>query len=275
MTDTPLIEEVRGFWNRRPCNIRHSKHEVGSREYFDAVEQKRYFVEPHIRTLAQFERWKGKKVLEIGCGIGTDSINFARAGADLTVIDLSEKSLELCKKRFETHGLKADFILGNAEELSRYLAPQIFDLVYSCGVIHHTPHPENVLRELRSYLREDSELRLMLYARVSWKAYALWLTQGKNFQWSLDRVVAHYSEAQSGCPVTHTYTSRSARALLKDFQILSLKKDFIFPYQVGPYVRHEYVPHWYFRCLPRPLFRFLERLLGWHLLIVAKPVSTQ
>ena len=94
MQNTTLIEEVKAFWNRRPCNVRHSQFEVGTKEYFDAVENRRYFVEPHIRTLAQFERWRDKKVLEIGCGIGSDSINFARAGADLTVIDLSEKSLE-------------------------------------------------------------------------------------------------------------------------------------------------------------------------------------
>lgn len=271
MQSPSLIEEVRDFWNRRPCNIRHSQFEAGTKEYFDAVEQRRYFVEPHIRTFAQFERWRGKKVLEIGCGIGTDSVNFARAGADLTVVDLSEKSLELCKKRFETYGLKAHFVLGNAEELSKVLTPQTFDLVYSFGVIHHTPHPENVLRQLSAYLREDSEVRLMLYARLSWKAYALWITEGKKFQWNLDRVVAHYSEAQSGCPVTHIYTFRQARRLFRDFRISSLRKDFIFPYKVEPYVRHEYVPQWYFRRMPKPLFRLLEKALGWHLLIVAKP----
>src|SRR5256886_11069112 len=113
------IAEVREFWNVRPCNIRHSPRSVGSREYFDEVEARKYFVEPHIPGFAQFERWKGKKVLEIGCGIGTDSINFARAGADLTIVELSDESLELCKKRFDVYGLKAKFFLGDAEELSK------------------------------------------------------------------------------------------------------------------------------------------------------------
>jgi 2-polyprenyl-3-methyl-5-hydroxy-6-metoxy-1,4-benzoquinol methylase len=66
---------------------------VGTREYFDEVEARKYFVEPHIPEFAQFKQWKGKKVLEIGCGIGTDSVNFARAGADLAAIEISEKSL--------------------------------------------------------------------------------------------------------------------------------------------------------------------------------------
>src|SRR5690348_1486316 len=72
------VEEVREYWNRRPCNIRHSPKPVGSKEYFDEVEARKYFVEPHIPGFAQFARWSGKRVLEIGCGIGTDTINFAR-----------------------------------------------------------------------------------------------------------------------------------------------------------------------------------------------------
>lgn len=75
-----LVQQVRDFWNRRPCNIRHSSKPVGTREYFDEVEARKYFVEPHIPAFAQFERWKGKKVLEIGCGIGTDAVNFGGCG---------------------------------------------------------------------------------------------------------------------------------------------------------------------------------------------------
>src|ERR1035441_6796818 len=96
--DVP-ITKVSDYWNARPCNIRHSSQPVGTREYFDEVEARKYLVEPHIPGFAEFERWKGRKVLEIGCGIGTDTINFARCGAEVTAVDLTEKSLEVAPHR--------------------------------------------------------------------------------------------------------------------------------------------------------------------------------
>ncbi len=100
------IARVRDYWNDRPCNIRHSTAPVGTKEYFDEVEARKYFVEYHIPGFAEFERWRGKKVLEIGCGIGTDTINFARTGAQVTTVDLSEKSMELARKRAAVFGLE-------------------------------------------------------------------------------------------------------------------------------------------------------------------------
>src|SRR6267142_6227097 len=95
------VDKVRNYWDLRPCNIRHSTKEVGTREYFDEVEARKYLVEPHIPRFAEFERWRGKKVLEIGCGIGTDTINFARHGAEVTAVDLSRQSLQVACQRAE------------------------------------------------------------------------------------------------------------------------------------------------------------------------------
>src|SRR6266550_7963985 len=116
------IARVKDYWNGRPCNIRHSTAPVGSKEYFDDVEERKYFVEPHIPRFADFECWRGKKVLEIGCGIGTDTTNFARHGAQVTAVDLSQQSLDLARQRIAVYGLQDQvrFYSGSAEELTQF-----------------------------------------------------------------------------------------------------------------------------------------------------------
>ena len=122
--------DVRAYWDRRPCNIRHSRLAVGTREYFDQVEARKYMVEPHIPGFARFPRWSGKRVLEIGCGIGTDAVNYARAGTRYTTVELSEVSLALTRQRFAAFGLEGEFYCANAEQLTEVLGRRGFDLVY-------------------------------------------------------------------------------------------------------------------------------------------------
>jgi SAM-dependent methyltransferase len=265
------IDQVRAYWNRRPCNIRHSTKPIGTREYFDEVEARKYFVEPHIPKFAEFERWRGKKVLEVGCGIGTDSINFARAGADVTVVDLSEESIELCKKRFEVFGLKASFFSGDAEHLGELVPVEKYDLIYSFGVIHHTPHPERVFEQIKLYCKQGTELRVMLYSKWSWKVFWINLTYGKGAFWRSDELVSKYSEAQTGSPVTYSYSFDGVRKLMRDYDVIKIRKEHIFPYRIDKYVKYEYEWVWYFRWLPTPWFSWLERRLGWHTLITALP----
>src|SRR2546423_3371116 len=142
-TEAVSIDTVKAYWDRRPCNIRHSNRPIGTKEYFDEVEARKYHVEAHIPGFAQFERWAGKRVLEVGCGIGTDTINFARAGATVTAVDLSTESLTVARQRADVFGLqdRITFFSANAEQLSEVIQVQPYDLVYSFGVIHHTPSP--------------------------------------------------------------------------------------------------------------------------------------
>ena len=213
------IATVKNYWNKRPCNIKHSTKEMGSREYFDEVEQRKYFVEPHIPLFAEFDKWKNKNVLEIGCGIGTDSINFAKAGANLTCVELSEESLELCKKRFDVYGLKAKHILCDAEEIDTHVPPQTFDLIYSFGVIHHTPNPEKVIQKIKLYSNKNTEIRLMLYSKYSWKTFEFYLKHGYKFKFNLKQTIKYYAEAQLGCPVAYVYSKNDIKKLLKGFNI--------------------------------------------------------
>jgi SAM-dependent methyltransferase len=256
---TAGIGEVLSYWNRRPCNIRHSTKDVGSREYFDEVEARKYFVEPHIPGFADFPRWAGRRVLEIGCGLGTDAVNFARQGADYTGVELSDVSLALARRRFEVFGLTGRFVCHNAEALATALPAASFDLVYSFGVIHHTPRPRAVIENARRLIRPGGELRIMLYARRSWKA--IMIEEGFD-----------QPEAQSGCPIALTYTPEEVRALLSGlFEVVEMRQAHIFPYIVEKYVKYEYEPQPWFKAMPKEMFEALERHLGWHLLIVARP----
>lgn len=267
------LDTVRDYWDRRPCNIRHSRKPVGSREYFDEVEARKYRVEPHIPTFAEFPRWQGKRVLEVGCGIGTDTINFARHGAEVTAVDLSEESLSVARRRAEVFGLsdRIRFVSADAERLGEYVPREPYDLIYSFGVIHHTPSPERAIRAMRAYAGPGTTLKLMVYHRRSWKVLWIVLSLGRGRFWRTAELVARHSEAQTGCPVTYTYTRRSARALLDSagFAVRRIHVDHIFPYRIPDYIEHRYVKEWYFRILPKPLFRALERKLGWHLCVTA------
>jgi ubiquinone/menaquinone biosynthesis C-methylase UbiE len=269
---TKTIDDVRRYWDARPCNIRHSPKAIGTRTYFDEVERRKYFVEPHIPAFAQFDRWKGKRVLEIGCGIGTDTISFARAGAEVTAVDLSEESLTVAQRRAATFDLedRITFCRADAERLSESVPVETYDLVYSFGVLHHTPHPPNAIKEIRRYMSADSVLKIMVYHRYSWKVLWIVLKYGKGAFWNLDRLIARHSEAQTGCPVTYSYSRRSVRDLLPGFTIEKTMVDHIFPYRIPEYKRHEYRKVWYFRHLPDGLFRRLEKSFGWHLCCEAR-----
>ena len=254
---TITIEEVKKFWNDRPCNIKHSSKELGTIEYFDEVELKKFRAEPHILKFTEFPQWKNKKVLEVGCGLGTVGINFALNSADYTGVELSKESLEIAKKRFEVYNKYGKFYLGNAEELSSFVPVETYDLIYSFGVIHHSPHPEKIISEIKKYMNENSVLKIMLYAKDSWKNYMI--------DAGLDQ-----PEAQYGCPIANTYTKQDVVELLDGYVVLSIEQDHIFPYQIEPYKKGKYIKQPWFDAMPIGMFETLEKNLGWHLLITAK-----
>ena len=268
------IEDVQAYWEARPCNLRHSVKPLGSRAYFDEVEERKYLVEPHIPAFADFPRWNGKRVLEIGCGIGTDTINFARAGARVTAVDLSENSLALARKRSAIFGVadRIRFYQADAERLSATVPAETYDLVYSFGVIYHSPHPDRILGEIHNYLAPSGTLKLMVYHRYSWKVLSIVTLQGRGRFWDAEKIVARHSEAQTGCPVTYTYSRSDASRLLEanGYKVVEMRADHIFPYRIPDYVQYRYRKQRHFEHMPLAWFRSLERALGWHLLITAE-----
>jgi len=251
------INKVRQYWDKVPCNLNHSNKDIGTKEYFDEVEQKKIFVEPHINSFSNFPFWKDKTVLEIGCGLGTMGINFVRNGAIYTGVELSEKSCDLAKRNFEINNYSGEFYIGNAEELSKFVPITNFDLIYSFGVIQHTPNPEILISEINKYMNNDSILKIMLYASNSWKNIMI--------QSGLDQ-----PEAQYGCPIANTYTVDDVIDLLSEYKIISIDQDHIFPYQISQYKNGQYKKEPWFDSMPTQMFKALEKQMGWHLLVNAR-----
>lgn len=271
-----MIDKIKDFWNKRPCNIKHSKKEIGTYEYFEEVANKRYFVEPHIVFFMEPLEWKNKNVLEIGCGIGTDSMLFTKYLANLTAVDLSAASVKIAKERYELYGSigyglgKAEFYEANAEELSSVVPVKPYDLIYSFGVIHHAERPEKIIEQIKLYMNKDSELRIMLYSGLSFKAIDFFIRKGYKFGFNFNKTIQYYAEAQSDCPQAIVYNKKKIKELLKDFDIIEIKKDHIFTYSIPEYLEGKYVKTPLFKYMPNFIFNFLKKHLGWHYLIKAK-----
>jgi SAM-dependent methyltransferase len=174
-----LKSEVRAFWNRQSCDTQVARSEKFSEAYFDEIERFRYHDQPFIHSFAQFTRQHGRRVLEIGVGAGTDFSQWLRAGAVATGIDLTPEAIENITRRVAACRLPSPekLLVADAENLP--FPDASFDLVYSFGVLHHTPDTPKAVAEAVRVLRPGGELKIMLYNRRSiyvvnnWIKYAL------------------------------------------------------------------------------------------------------
>jgi SAM-dependent methyltransferase len=158
----------RSFWTRYQPGTRAARAALGSAAFFADVEAHRYALEPDIPELVDFQRWAGRDVLEAGCGIGTDAVQFVRAGAHYTGIDFSPTALELAQRRPELVGVR--LVEGSIVELP--FEDASFDLVYSNGVIHHLPQTRRTIAEFHRVLRPGGTAIVMVYHRASLNFYA-------------------------------------------------------------------------------------------------------
>jgi SAM-dependent methyltransferase len=292
-TNAELKERVRAFWQAHPCGTRFSDAEIGTREFFERVEAHRYTKEWHIPEAANFAATRGLRVLEIGCGLGTDGAQFALAGADYTGIDLTDASIELAKRKFELSGLPGEFRIADAENLE--FADNSFDLVYSHGVLHHTPDTARAVREIHRVLKPGGRAVVMLYHRGSYNyrigirvlrragARLLKSESGINIVNRLTgepieslrdhaRLLAgtngylasaeFLSQSTDGVgnPLARVYSRREARQLFKEFSEVELRVYFL---------NKRFIPL-IGNLLPRAIEAALAKRWGWHLWIYAK-----
>ena len=260
-----LKNKISNYWDNRPCNIRHSFSEIYSKKFFNEIWEKRYFVQKHIKKFAEFKKYKNKNVLEIGFGIGTDAVEFIKNGANYIGIEFSKKSLEIAKKRIKILNLQKKnqkLIYGDAEKLSKYLLNEKknFDLIYSVGILHHTPNINKCLDEIYKISSKKTEIKILLYASNSYK----------NF---IQNYSSYRYEAQKGAPLVNKYSYLDIEKMVNNkFKILSARQDFIFPYKIGKYKKNIYEKIDHFEVMPKKIFKQLEKNIGEHLLLNLKVI---
>jgi ubiquinone/menaquinone biosynthesis C-methylase UbiE len=288
-----LKTRVHDFWQANPCGIKFAEEEIGTREFFNAIERHRYQTEWHIPGVVNFQRWRDSDVLEVGCGLGTDAVNFARRGARYTGVDLTEASIELVKGRFDFEGLAADLRVADAETLP--FTDDTFDLVYSHGVLHHTPDTQRAINEVHRVLKPGGTAMVMLYHKNSYNYRVNIMTFRRmgvrvlGFDWGPGLVHRLTGEDESrlrelqsiyrrngsvlspeeflnqntdgaGNPLARAYTRREASVMFTRFREIRTELHFLnkrwIPL-IGP-------------AMPRVIERVLARWVGWHLWIIAQ-----
>ena len=283
------IDSVRSFWNANPCDTPKAENKEDRLAFFMGIEATRYGEQPHIRDVAQFDRFEGRRVLEIGCGVGTDGAQFARAGADYFGVDLTDAAVALASENFALRGLSGTFQRVNAEALP--FPEASFDHVYSFGVIHHTVQPEKIVAEIRRVLKPGGTFSVMLYNRTSANYYLqiLFLRRlgrmllrpafapglfARVLRLPLAKLEGHRTQMLRipnptreqwismntdgpDCPLARVYSAAEVRRLFSDFS------------DVQTSVEHFDRSHWPLigNLIPDRVSRWIGRRLGWHRMI--------
>jgi SAM-dependent methyltransferase len=211
--DSTEKQAVHDFWNAASCGESQYLHGTERASYAEEA-RIRYELEPYIPEFARFDDTRGKDVLEIGVGLGADHLGFAQAGACLHGVDLTTRAIEHTRRRLTAFGLTSSLQTADAENLP--FESERFDVVYSWGVLHHSPNTPNAIDEVWRVLRPGGSARVMIYHTHSFVGYMLWvryaLLAGRPFT-SLAQIYAEHLES----PGTKAYTVDEARILFKRF----------------------------------------------------------
>lgn len=243
-------EAVRQYWERHIHDLEITRHPVGSRGFFDDLDQYHFEKLHHLLRLVDFDGYREREVLEVGCGAGVDLARFAKGGARVTGVDLASSAIDLARANFAQQGLRGEFQIADAERLP--FPASAFDLVYAHGVVQYTGEPARLVRECHRVLRPGGEAIFQVYNRISWL----------NALSKLMKVGLEHQDA----PVIRTFTIGEFRRLLADFRDVRVVPE-RFPIKSrlhggwkGAAYNSVFVAA--FNALPRSLVR----RFGWHLL---------
>lgn len=228
MTEKQVTESIRSYWSIKPPFKAAEGAEPGTLEWYQGITKHRYTVASHVKDHLKFESFKGKKILEIGCGAGTDLCEFARNGAEIIGVDITETAVELTEKRLKTEGLQGSAQVYNGRKLP--FADGSFDYVYSWGVLHHTPWMEDVFSDVHRVLKPGGTMTLMLYHRHSLLYYysILYLRreQGTWGHLSRDEALSRFSEFREECPYTRVFSEEEMKEILWYFNNVDTAVDY-------------------------------------------------
>ncbi|MFQ5601673.1 MAG: class I SAM-dependent methyltransferase [bacterium] len=250
----PLLEKISRYWNEHIHDLELAKHPVGTKGFFEDLDEYRFDKLHYLTEVVDFNKYRGKKILEVGCGVGIDLVRFARCGAEVTGVDLAEMSMELARKNFQHQGLAGTFMEGNGEDLQ--FDDNHFDMVYAHGVIQYTANARKMVKELHRVVRPGGEVIMMVYNRNSW-LNLLSVTLG---------VALEHEDA----PVLNKYSISEFKKLLNIFEKVKIVPE-RFPVKSrlqkgakAAFFNYLFVP--VFNLIPRSL----TRNTGWHLMAFAQ-----
>lgn len=243
-------EAIRRYWNERIHDLEMTSHPPGSREFFADLDEYRFDKLHYLPALVDFTAYRGRQVLEVGCGIGTDLVRFAAGGAQVTGIDLAQTAIDLAAANFAQRGLSGDLRVGDAEALP--FPDASFDVVYGHGVLQYAAAPERIIAEAHRVLRPGGEGIFMVYNRVSWL----------NALSKVMKVALEHEDA----PVLRKYSIGEFRRLLAPFGAVRIVPE---RFPVASRLHHGWKGAAFnglfvgtFNALPRAWVR----PLGWHLM---------
>jgi SAM-dependent methyltransferase len=253
---------VRSFWDEKPCGwgeVAHADEAPSGR--FEALRALRYRREAYIPSFAQFDKAQGLSVLEVGVGAGIDFCEFAKAGAKAVGVDWSQESLALARRYVQQYDGRSVLLCADSETLP--FPDGVFDVVYSFGVIHHTPDTESAARELMRVFKPGGVLKVMVYHRRSLNVLLYWL----RFALFVGRPLRSFSEilaAHMESPGTKAFTVREVCAMFKGLEKLNVET-VVTPYDLRIGRR---------LFLPSFVRKFVPKRIGFNLLLQGcKPLT--
>ena len=248
-----LLEEIRKYWNEHIHDLEIAKHSVGTKGFFDDLDEYRFDKLRYLPRVVDFNAYKGKRLLEVGCGVGIDLIRFSRDGAVVTGVDLAEKAIELARKNFELNGIGGSLRVMNGEHLE--FQDSSFDVVYAHGVIQYTADAQRMIDEIYRVVKPGGEAIMMVYNKYSWL----------NFLSKLMKVELEHEDA----PVLRKYSINEFKKMLNKFSKVEIIPE-RFPVKTR---LHHGIKAKLYNSIFVELFdvfpRSIVRPLGWHIMAKA------